>query len=513
VDEADHNRALSRRARLADGGLALGLMALGLAIRVWCWSGVGLGDDSIFIFSIASLVANSALGPGNLTYRFTWWLPTAVATQLLGEGELAMVLPYLVYAVLGIGLVYAFGRRLWGRSGGVIAGLLLAVHPLDVTWSTMITNDIALSFFSALTIFALVRAIGDEDPAGRRRWWIASGVSLFLSYHSKVSGLGLVPAMAAICLTHRRRLAGGRAFLGTVALLFGAGAVVAFAMTGSVLGPVHAEMSFQGLVGAPESRQVGLGDMLFFPQVLFYRDHLGDLLNAFYPHVLLGFVVLGWPLGLRTEGALWWWFLAVFLGMELNVERVGGYWVTGFRNYRHAHIFVYPLILLLAGYLVSLRAKLPRVAAACCAVLVGTAFVQALSAATKTQVSFGDCRAACRFLSTVPPAPMYLDDTLRMRCTMLGAAGAAAREWTIQTLPSDPVQRAAMLRGAEAGYVVTGGGREPIYGGAGVVVLASELPADRVELVNERGGPVNAAWRVEPLRIWKLRRAGAAGAP
>jgi hypothetical protein len=67
-----------------------------------------------------------------------------------------------------------------------------------------------------------------------------------------------------------------------------------------------------------------------------------------------------------------------------------------------------------------------------------------------------------------------------------------------------PDQRAAKLATALEGYVVTGGGREPVYPGA-PVARATELPADRVELVLERSGPLDELWRPEPLRIWKLR--------
>ena len=42
-----------------------------------------------------------------------------------------MIAPVTIVATLGIGLLYAFGKALWGRPGGLIAALLLLVHPLD----------------------------------------------------------------------------------------------------------------------------------------------------------------------------------------------------------------------------------------------------------------------------------------------------------------------------------------------------------------------------------------------
>jgi hypothetical protein len=266
---------------------------------------------------------------------------------------------------------------------------------------------------------------------------------------------------------------------------------------------MRAELASQGILGPNAAqRQVRMQELMIFPDMLFVPNHLGTLLNSLYPHALLVLVLFARPLGLPTEPALWWWVGAVFLGMECNVQRVDGYWVTGFRNFRHAHVFVYPVILLLAGYLSGLRARFPRVATACAAALVATAVLQSVQAATISHVAYDDGRAACRFLETAPPGRIYLDDVLRWRCATL--APDAMRRWSVRPIPADPAQRAKALAALDTGYVITGGGREPFYGGTGVIPLARELPPGRATLVSERGGPLGPAWRPEPFRIWKV---------
>ena len=47
--------------------------------------------------------------------------------------------------------------------------------------------------------------------------------------------------------------------------------------------------------------------------------------------------------------------------IEYHVKLLDGAWFTAFRNVRHGHVLVYPLILLLTGYLVELRRKHPKV--------------------------------------------------------------------------------------------------------------------------------------------------------
>jgi hypothetical protein len=125
-------------------------------------------------------------------------------------------------------------------------------------------------------------------------------------------------------------------------------------------------------------------------------------------------------------------------------------------------------------------------------------------------VAFADARAACAFLHEVQPSTVYLDDVLSTRCPYTDAEVFA--KWSVTRLPPNPRQRTLLLAHAPPGYVVTGGGREPIYGGVGVVPLASELPAGRAEMLRERDGPIDPRWRPEPFRIWRLNAESARGA-
>ncbi|HWP65710.1 MAG TPA: glycosyltransferase family 39 protein [Candidatus Limnocylindria bacterium] len=483
--------------------LAVVLLA-GFGLRVRFFGGFGLADDGIFWNEVKTIIVANTVQPDNQAYRFTWWLPVAVVARAFGVTEPAMVAPFLVYSLAGILLVYAIARQLWGPWAGMVAAALLAVHPMDVTWATIMTNDFAMSCFSALAVLCTLRALDADDQSARRRNWIGAGLALVLCYHSKVTGLILVPVVASIVWLHRHRARDVDRLLLAMLVLFGASALAIYALSGSVLAPMHMEFKFQGILDASSAvhRQVNWYVLRFFPDVLFVPNHLGDRLNAWYPHALGVLALLAWPLGLRVGGSVWVWLALVFLAMEFNIQRVGGYWVSGARNVRHAHVFVYPIVLLLAGYLAALRARRPALALAVTIALVGSAAIGAVSAATKTHVAFADGRAACRFLSTLPPSTIYLDPALDIRCTHTMPEVLTA--WTIVRLSDEAPGRDSVLKKATAGYVVTGGGREPICCGTRSIPLASELPPG-AELVSEVSGPVDPTWRPEPLRIWKLR--------
>jgi hypothetical protein len=493
-----------RSLELADVPWILGLMAIALGARLAWWSGYGLGDDVLYRHFTFSILENRIVQPDNTAYRFSWWFPMALSCRLLGLSEVGIIVPITVVSTLGIGLVYALGKTLWGRAGGVVAALLLIVHPLDFAWSTMLASDVFTSFYSGLAIYLVLRALDQDDPAWRRRSWIWAAASLWLAYHSKVSAVLLGPPLALLAWRRRARLDRQcLAFVWTAAALFGGSALVAFVFTGDPLAPYHAELSFQGLVGkiAVEWHRLTADVFWAHPRTLFRPNQYGDLLHSVYPHLLVAFVLLGTPLGLRSSLDVFVWLVVVFLGMQFNIQYVDGVWVSGFRNVRHGHVFVYPLVLLIAGYLLALRGRVPRVAAVVVAALVAFGGWQSVSAAEKTHVSFADRRAACEFLATLPSGRVYSDFQINTWASILNARFAH----TFEELHSfDAAQRKAKIASITSGYLVTGGGREPYYGCIDCIPRASEVTGPQWRLLLEVPGPREPTrWRPEPLRVWQ----------
>ncbi len=494
-----------RRSSLLEGRDVLWMLCLiaaGLALRLRWYSGFGLGDDVLFRHAIFSIVTQKHVQPDNGAYRFTWWFPTALACRIFGMSEIGMILPIIVIDALGIGLVYAFGKALWGRAGGVIAALLLIAHPLDLAWSTMITSDIFLSFFAALTMLCILRAFEREEPAARAWLWAFAGLSLWFAYHAKVSAVLMAVPIAFTCWRHRRRIDwNARWFLVTAGVFFGASALVAYTFTGDPVAPYHAELSYQGLTGPEAAKFHALTPPVFWVwlHILFRTDQLGDMLYSVYPHLLIALAVVGLFLGVRTSADLVVWFVVVFLGMQFNIQRVDGIWVAGFRNVRHTHVFVYPIILMLTGYLVAMRARLRLVTDVGLALLLAFSLAQGVAAATKTRVSFADRRITCEFLAGRPVKPVYSDFQI--------ATWASITDMKHTFLPLesfDVAKRRAEIASIKSGYLVTGGGREPLYGCIDCIPRVAEIDPARWRLLLEVPGPPEpTVWRPEPLRIWE----------
>jgi len=483
----------------------VGLMALGLVARVVWRSGWGLGDDVLYRHFIYNILNVHIIPADNTSYRVAWWFPTALACRVFGMSEVGMILPITLIDTLAIGLLYAFGKALWGREGGVIAALLVVVCPLDFAWSTMLASDFFISFFTALTFLCILRTFAHEDAAAKRRLWAAAAVALLLAYHSKVSAVLLAPPIAFICLRRWRDL--GRpflTFLGTAVVLFGVSALVAYVIAGDPLAPYHSEISFQGLQGDVAIQFHRLTENVFwlYPRWLFYPNAWGNRFYSLYPHLVVAFVLVGWLFGLRSSLDVAVWLVVVFLGMQFNMQNVNGVWVSGFRNVRHLHVVVYPMVLMLTGYLVTLHRRLPRTADVFFAALVAFSAWQSVSTATKTHVAFADRRNAVHYLMGLPQKTVYSDFQINTWASIVS--------WEVpfkELEGFDRRKRRQEIAAIDSGYLVTGGAREPYYGCIDCIPLAEEISGPQWHLLREFPGPKEPlAWRPEPLRIWEASR-------
>jgi 4-amino-4-deoxy-L-arabinose transferase-like glycosyltransferase len=439
----------------------------------------------------------------NFTYRVTWWLPTAVVCRVLGVTEAGLVLPVTAAAVAGIGVVYALGKALFRRAGAVVAAALLIVLPLDVAWSTMLANDVFCSLFLAATMLAVVRAVDHPVPATRRRLGWTAGLCLALAYHAKVTAVALAPAVAwALWRRVPLRDPATRGVAGGIALGFGLSLLVCWALAGDPLSPFRSEIVAQGLVGEKALQYHRLDRQLFwtYPRLLFLPNHLGDLTFSVLPHLAVAGLVVGPLLGLRPNGVVLVWLLALFLTMQLNLQRVDGVWVAGFRNVRHAHVLVHPLVLLLAGWAVALRARAPRATAALVVALVVAGAAQSAAVASKTRAAFADQRAAGTLLRGLPRKPIHSD--FQMKSWMMSAFPQPIP--FVIDVGGDPDTRRKRFAEALSGYAVTGGGREPYYGCTHCIPRADELDPAQWRLVREfADGAAPTPWRPEPVRVWE----------
>ena len=136
----------------------------------------------------------------------------ALSARVFGFHPLSILAPQALMGVATVALVYDLTRRMWGRTAGFVAGLVLALTPITVAISRHNNPDALLALCCVGALWFLVRALQD----GRTRWIVLAGVSVGLGFETKMgAALLVVPAIVAAWLwvAPRGRLAALRQLL------------------------------------------------------------------------------------------------------------------------------------------------------------------------------------------------------------------------------------------------------------------------------------------------------------
>jgi 4-amino-4-deoxy-L-arabinose transferase-like glycosyltransferase len=213
-----------------------GLMLLTGLLNLWALSQNGWANDyySGAVRSMSSSWHNflyASLDPsGVMTVDkppLSLWVQ-ALSVRAFGYNSLSVLVPQALMGVASVALVYDLVWRRFGRIGGFIAGLALAVTPIMVAVSRHNNPDALLVLCCVAALWCTVRAF-EAAPSGRgARWLVLAGVCVGLGFETKMAvALTVVPGIAAAWLwvnpnpTHprgrlhalRQLLAGGAAMV------------------------------------------------------------------------------------------------------------------------------------------------------------------------------------------------------------------------------------------------------------------------------------------------------------
>jgi hypothetical protein len=157
-------------------------------------------------------------------------------------------------------IAWAWGRRLYGAAGGLLAMALASFDPNLIAHARLITPDVTLSATALFALYRIARLA--EAPSARRR--LLAGVALGAMLLSKYTALLLLPIFAAVDLAARCASSGrpsralfARAVADWSALL-ALGALVLWAGYGFAFGPVALTPSFELPLPAPRYVQGAL---------------------------------------------------------------------------------------------------------------------------------------------------------------------------------------------------------------------------------------------------------------
>ena len=119
------------------------------------------------------------------------------AGWLLGYHPVSVLVPQALMGVASVALLYDLVGRRFGRLGGFVAGVALALTPITVAISRHNNPDALLVLCSVAALWCAARALED----GRTRWLAGAGVCVGLGFETKMGvALTVVPGIAAAWL-------------------------------------------------------------------------------------------------------------------------------------------------------------------------------------------------------------------------------------------------------------------------------------------------------------------------
>jgi 4-amino-4-deoxy-L-arabinose transferase-like glycosyltransferase len=121
----------------------------------------------------------------------------ALSVRVFGYHPLSVLAPQALMGVASVALTYDLVRRRFGRLGGSVAGLALALTPMTVAISRHNNPDALLVLCCVAALWCAVRALED----GRARWLVLAGACVGLGFETKMGvALVVVPGIAAAWL-------------------------------------------------------------------------------------------------------------------------------------------------------------------------------------------------------------------------------------------------------------------------------------------------------------------------
>ncbi len=125
----------------------------------------------------------------NQGIRYGMLLPIAFMYMIFGVSDFSSFAFQFFISIVQIILIYFFGKELFNSNVGILAAFLLAIFPLDVNNATILEADLALSFFSLVSILFLYFAIKKE----RSILYFLSGLFFAIALNTKIFAVLLLP--------------------------------------------------------------------------------------------------------------------------------------------------------------------------------------------------------------------------------------------------------------------------------------------------------------------------------
>lgn len=187
----------------------LGVFAVAVIFRVVFFHGFFPSDQYSYSLDAARLISEDTRLKSEYIGSTRWGiiLPTAFFYQLFGINDVSSALWAMLCSLGTVFLAYRLGKKFKDESTGLLAGLLVAVFPLEIIYSGQLMGDTPMSFWLLLTLYGLWSSGKSKTLRQRRFYFLLSGFGFGMAYATKDVVVVLLPlCMVFPFLIHRQRL-------------------------------------------------------------------------------------------------------------------------------------------------------------------------------------------------------------------------------------------------------------------------------------------------------------------
>ena len=187
----------------------LGLIVLAGTLNLWALSRNGWANEyyAAAVRSMSSSWHNFLFGSLDASGVMTvdkpplaLWIQS-LSVRVFGYHSLSILVPQALIGVATVVLTYDLVRRRFGRLGGFVAGLALALTPITVAISRHNNPDALLILCCVAALWCTVRALETAPARSQTRWLVLAGMAVGLGFETKMAvALMVVPGILAAWL-------------------------------------------------------------------------------------------------------------------------------------------------------------------------------------------------------------------------------------------------------------------------------------------------------------------------
>lgn len=476
--------------------------------RLFFYSGYGLGDDSNELAALIAFTNIGGLNPKDFAhYRIFNVLLRGSLLKTFGFNEYIFIAPIFVFSLLLHALSIFTARMLAGSLFALFVSLMFFCSPYETLAATSNIPDYFHSFFVLLAAYLLILS------RKKNSMFIAllSGLSIGIGFTNRLSPILFLPVVALAQLIERKNTKSYLSFWLAIIFCFSAFCIADSYYSGDALG-----WFVNNSGGGIDVTLILDHILLVYPRYLFGFDDHGNFMFS-----SIGWLAaLGGVLSLKkcifkqsnqTEA-----FIALGLFVYVALFEFLPHKITFDGYYSHSRIFRYmaqitPVIYFAAAYfLLKIYQDHSKKLAI---IFLFSTFVFSMYQTPKVTYASRnanqDMRKTISFLDKNPLKSPKIISTDYWRIAWLsGLKNPLSTNWKFKGVtPDSNEKKKEFLDSIEEGYIITGGASLPWYSGIDLILNLTRLdypPKENWELILEVPGEVTA-WRVEPLRVWRVK--------